>query len=49
MISDLPSLQLTRTMLIFITNTYCIKAQVTFSKPENTRSGFKTKVWSVVK
>lgn len=35
MISDLPSLQLTRIMLIFITKTYGIKAQVTFSMPEN--------------
>jgi hypothetical protein len=49
MISDLPSLQLTRIMLIFIPKTYDTKTQVTFSMPDNTRSGFKTKGWSVMK
>jgi hypothetical protein len=48
MISDMPSLQLTRIMLIFFSKKYAIKAQVTFSLPENTRSGLKTKVWSVM-
>ncbi len=35
MISDLPSLQLTRIMLIFISKTYDTKTQVTFSMPDN--------------
>jgi hypothetical protein len=49
MISDLPSLQLTRIVLIFIAKIFGTKAQVTFSMPEYLRSGFKTDIWNVMK